>query len=70
MICKKCGSKNVTVQTVSVNKGRGCLTTLLWIFCALTIVGLILLLIPIIKKPKDKVKSYAVCQNCGYTWEL
>ncbi len=77
MQCPKCGSNNVNVQAVSIvkNKHHGVIYWLcfgwfidlmLWIFLTLP------RLIVAIFKPKGvktKVKSFAVCQNCGYKWK-
>lgn len=78
MKCKKCGSENVNVQAVTTlkNKHKGImywlfvgwwLEMLLWLF--LTIPKLIFELF----KPnriKSKTHSEAVCQDCGYRWEI
>ncbi|NFO87882.1 hypothetical protein FDC58_15570 [Clostridium botulinum] len=78
MKCKKCGSQNITVQAVIhiKNKHKGIiywlfvgwwLEPMLWLF--LTIPKLIFELF----KPnriKSKTHSEAVCQECGYRWEI
>ncbi|HBJ1649379.1 hypothetical protein [Clostridium botulinum] len=78
MKCKKCGSQNITVQAVTTlkNKHKGImywlfvgwwLEMMLWLF--LTIPKLIFELF----KPnriKSKTHSEAVCQECGYKWEI
>ena len=74
VICPKCGSNNVTFQLVSVQKRRGCLSMIFVFFIKLLlflisfVIWLISLLIPKIKK--TKTKKYAVCQNCGNSWEF
>jgi predicted Zn-ribbon and HTH transcriptional regulator len=68
MRCPKCQSENVNVQAVAEIKKRGCLTTLIYIVLACTIVGLIIV-IPLIRGQKSKTKTYAICQNCGYKWK-
>lgn len=79
MICPKCGSENVNVQAVAhvSNKGKGCLY---WVFIGwwLEIILWLFLTIPMLFAKlfggkggvKTKVKSHAVCQNCGYQWEI
>lgn len=78
MKCPKCGSENVSVQAVGhvKSKGKGCLYWLLigwwlefflWLF--LTIPMLFAKLFGG-KKVATKVKSHAVCQNCGHTWKI
>lgn len=78
MKCPKCGSENVNVQAVSIvkNKHHGAIYWLcfgwlidifLWIF--LTVPRLIVAIFRP-KGVKTKVKSYAVCQNCGHKWKV
>ena len=78
MKCKKCGSENVNVQAIGVVKNKhhglaywlcfGWLVDLmLWLF--LTIPRLIVAIFKP-KKVKTKIKSYAVCQECGYKWKI
>lgn len=67
LYCPNCKSDNVSVQLVSEQQRRGCLTVLLYIILACTIIGLILL-IPLLRGQKSKTKKYNVCQNCGHTW--
>ncbi|MBN1071539.1 hypothetical protein DVV81_10220 [Clostridium botulinum] len=78
MKCKKCGSEIINVQAVThiQNKHKGIiywlfigwwLEMMLWLF--LTIPKLIFELF----KPnriKSKTHSEAICQNCGYRWEI
>lgn len=67
--CPKCGSENVNVQIVSHNKNTGCLTILLYIILALTIIGIPIMIIILLSKGKKSVnKKYYVCQNCGHTF--
>lgn len=67
--CPRCHSQNVTVQAVAETKKRGCLSILLYILLAITIIGLIIL-IPLLRGNKSKTVSYAVCQNCGHRWRV
>ncbi len=67
MVCPKCGSENVTVQAVAEQKKRGCLSILIYIILACTVIGLIVL-IPLLRGNKSKTKTYAICQNCGNRW--
>lgn len=68
MICPKCGSDHVSVQAVSETKKRGCISILIYIFLACTVIGLIIL-IPLLRGQKSKTKTYAICQNCGHKWK-
>ena len=77
MKCKKCGSENVNVQVVGVVKRNHhgifywCIgwfiDLMLWIF--LTMPRLIVAIFKP-KKVKTKIKSYAVCQECGHKWKI
>ncbi|NFT91668.1 hypothetical protein FDF86_04455 [Clostridium botulinum] len=78
MKCKKCGSGNVNVQAVTTlrNKHKGIiywlfvgwwLEMMLWLF--LTIPKLIFELFKP-NKIKSKTHTEAVCQECGYRWEI
>ena len=69
MICKNCGSDNVNVQALALNKRRGCVASLLWFILGVFTFGL-LWIIPLISKKGSKVKGYAVCQSCGYKWKV
>lgn len=70
MVCPKCGSNNVNVQTVAEQKGRGCLGVLMWVLLAFCTFGIILLVLPALTRKKSKTKTYAICQNCGYNWKI
>ena len=69
MVCKKCGSHNVTVQAVAEQKKRGCLGACCWLLLAVCTCGLILL-IPLLTRKGSKTKQYAVCQDCGNKWRV
>ena len=69
MTCPRCGSHNVQVQLTEKQKKRGCLMSILWIFLALSIVGLIIL-IPLLTKKGSKTLTWAVCQKCGLRWRV
>lgn len=82
MICKRCGSSNVTVQAINTtqlkNAHHGCLwwccigwwwIPVKWIF--LTVPALLAkIFVPKKQKAVNKTKRIAVCQNCGHSWEL
>lgn len=70
MVCPRCHSNNVMVQAVAEQRGRGCLMTLFWIFLAVVTVGIILLIIPLLKRNGTRTHTYAVCQSCGYRWKV
>ena len=79
MICPKCGSENVNVQAVAHvhSKGKGCFYWVFigwWLECILWLCFTIPMIFAKLfgngKKVKTKVKSHAVCQNCGYQWKV
>lgn len=78
MKCKKCGSENVNVQVVAETKKQHhsilywlCigwwLKPLLWLFLTLPMI-----IVKLFGKDKTKTveKSFAVCQDCGYRWQV
>lgn len=67
-ICPRCGSI-MTIQTVSESRNAGCLTIAFYVFLALTIFGL-LIIIPLMLRKKTVLTSYSVCQCCGYKRRL
>ena len=79
MTCEKCKSTNVKVETVSDVKSRGG-TIPLWYWLCGWMVDAILCcciigffgvnIIHTFKKTKTKVRTFAVCQDCGKTWEI
>ena len=77
MICPKCHSENVSVQTVAVtkNKHHGLLWWVFigcwWVFIKWLLFTLPALIIKIFapKKTKTKIETYCVCQSCGHTWK-
>ncbi|MCL1830110.1 MAG: hypothetical protein FWG21_01625 [Oscillospiraceae bacterium] len=70
MVCKRCGSNNIAIQSVPINKKRGCLSTFLHILLLFVpIIGWIVLF-SLIRGRRSKVVSMAVCQNCGRQWAV
>ena len=78
MVCQKCSSENVSLQNVGITKTKrkGCLywlcigwwfDTLMWLFLTFP-----MLILKLFGKPgvKTKVKTFAVCQNCGHSWKI
>lgn len=69
MTCPKCKGNNVQIQTVSESRKTGCLTVILYILLACTILGL-LIVIPLLLRRKTETVTYAVCQDCGHRWKI
>lgn len=65
--CPRCKGQNVQFQTVTEYKKTGCMTVLLYIFLAISILGW-LILIPLCLRKKTKTVTYGVCQKCGHRW--
>jgi len=82
MKCPKCESENVNVQVVNEVKLKKAHHSVIWWLLLgwywvplkwlfLTIPALIVKIFGHKKqKVVNKTKSKAVCQNCGYTWEV
>lgn len=68
-MCPKCKSTNISYQTVSESKKTSCLTVLLYIVLACTVLGL-LIVIPLLLRKKTETVTYAVCQDCGCRWKV
>jgi len=66
--CPICRS-SVTYHTVTESNEGGCFTAIWYLFLALTIWGL-LIVIPLMLRKKTKTVTYAVCQNCGHRWPV
>lgn len=74
MCCPKCKSTNVNVQMLEIHKNRGCLASLFAFTIKLILffiwVALWLISLLIQKSKKTKLKKFAVCNNCGYHWQI
>ncbi len=77
MVCPQCNGSNVTFQMIqtnarSKNSGMGCLWGLGRLFLIICTCGLWL----IIGKRKGSSKTtftnqkHAICQSCGYSWNV
>ena len=85
MVCPKCQSENVKIETASNVKSRGG-TVPLWywwsIICPMIDFALCCCIIGFFgftihhmlkrsaKKTKTEIETYAVCQDCGNTWNI
>ena len=82
MICKKCVSENMDVQAVTehklVNKKHGIAWWILvgwyWLPIKWLIFTLPALIVKVFKPKKQKMQSKtylkAICQNCGFSWNV
>jgi hypothetical protein len=70
MRCPNCGSDRVNVQAVAENKKRGLLMSILWILLSFITIGIFLLIAVALTKKGSKIRTWALCQNCGYRWEV
>lgn len=70
MMCPKCQSENVTVQssTYTKSKSRSCLWNLIMLTCTCGI----WLIWMLVRKRKEKVmhETVCTCQSCGYSWKI
>lgn len=67
--CPHCKGTNIQYQTVTESRKTGCLTILLYILLALTLLGLFIV-IPLVLRKKTETVTYAVCQDCGKRWRI
>lgn len=71
MVCKKCGSENVTMQVIEEKKRSGIISTLIQILICCTLIGIpFFVLWKIIRGRKTKTVTYAVCQECGARYKV
>ena len=80
MKCPKCESENVTIQVVTEVKEKKNKGLLYWIFVGwwweplawifLTLPKLLIAVFSKKSKTVTKTHKEAVCQNCGYSWEI
>lgn len=70
MICRKCKSENVLINTNSmvVSQSR----SFIWNFLMFFLTGGLWILWMLIRARKEKhvVETWATCQNCGNRWKL
>lgn len=69
MTCRKCGSNNISYQTVTESKKAGCGTLIVYFILAISVLGW-LILIPLFLRKKNETVTYAVCQGCGNRWRI
>lgn len=68
LMCPRCQCRDLEFQTIEEHKSAGCLLILWYIFLAITLIGLFVL-IPILLRKKTRTVTYCICKNCGYRWE-
>jgi hypothetical protein len=78
MVCPKCYSENVNVQVINVQKIKNKHHGLIWWLCIgwwwwmlFTLPALVVAIFaPKRQKIKNKQKSVACCQACGFRWNV
>lgn len=70
MVCPKCGSNDIAISTFKESKSAGCLTVLFYIFLAITILGLLIVIPLLLRGKREKIVTLCVCKNCGYKWKI
>lgn len=80
MKCKKCGSENVTIMASATEKAKGRHSIIYWLligwwlhplmWLVATLPMLIWRIICPNRKTKTVTHTMAVCQSCGYSWEV
>ncbi len=70
MVCKKCGSMDITTNSVSEVQRRGCLTVIFYlILLCIPIIGWIALF-SLIRGRKSEIKTICVCNLCAHKWQI
>lgn len=70
MRCKKCGSTDIKIDYVQIQRNkRGCIWGLITLIPRMFL-GLVKRLLFMKKKKKFNQHKYAVCQNCGHSWKM
>lgn len=69
MICSNCKCEDIDIQVIEERKKAGLFLVLWYIFLAMTVLGLFIL-IPMLMRKKTKTVTYAVCKNCGKRWQI
>ena len=67
--CPECGSYDLVYETVKEPIPLDTMTVILYIILALTCCG-ILVLIPILLSPRERIITYATCRQCGNRWKI
>lgn len=72
MVCPRCGGKNITYIGNTQSKNRGCLSWLMWVIIAICTfgIGLIFWFFMALTNKKTITKTRAVCQDCGFQWDV
>lgn len=80
MKCKKCGSENISIMASTTEKAKGQHSTIYWLLIGWWLHLLMWLfatplmfvwrLIRPNRKTKTVMHTMAVCQECGYSWEV
>lgn len=70
MVCKKCGSTNVTVSTNHVVRTKS--RSFLWNLFMVCITGGLWIIWMLVRKKKEKVVQIktVTCNECGYSTEI
>ena len=70
--CPKCGGTKISFISNTQSKNRGCLSWIFWfliIFCTLG-VGILFWFFMALTNKKTLTTTRAVCNRCGYQWDI
>lgn len=70
MECPKCGNTDIAINTYQEMKPRGCITVILYILLAITILGLLIVIPLMLRGKSGKTVTTCVCKNCGKRWNI
>jgi hypothetical protein len=70
LVCPRCSSDDIVVNTYTEQKRVGCLMTLLYILLACTILGLLIVIPLVLRGRKTVAHTQCTCKGCGNKWEI
>ena len=70
MICPKCGSKNLIINTSVYSKSKR--RSLIWNLLMFMLTGGLWLIWMLVRRRKEKIvnDTIATCQSCGYSFKI
>ncbi len=70
MTCPRCKHSDIAITTHEETQRTGCFTILLYIFLAITILGLLIVIPLWLRGKKTRSVTTCICKNCGNKWTI
>jgi len=70
MECPKCGNNDIAISTYQETKPRGCLTIVLYLLLALTLLGLLIVIPLLLRGKQSETVTTCICKKCGNKWNI